>query len=85
MSHKKNQKEMKSSHGIHRSFKYKVIMFSIYLLVFLAIFTWLDYYAYEFYNPLPFIILSLLLAIVATYLHIKRGKRSEVDELADKL
>ena len=35
-------------------FKHKVAVFSVYLIIFLSILAWLDYYVYEIYSPLPF-------------------------------
>jgi|GEM_PF-2351104 len=64
-------------------FKFKV--FAIYFVILVAIFAWIDYYADEIFNLAPFILVSLLTAIIATIIHIRSGKKSEVDDLAEKL
>ncbi len=67
-------------------FKHKVAVFSIYFIIFLSIVAWLDYYAYEVYNPVLCVLIALVSALIATFLHIRRGGREdEIDKLADKL
>ena len=83
-------KEIHSSRKADRHprylFKHKVAVFSIYLIIFLSIIAWLDYYAYDVYNPLLGVLISLVLAFIATFLHTRRGGREdEIDKLADKL
>ena len=57
-------------------------IFLIYFLALVSIFLWIDYYSYEMFNPLVFILASLLVALIATIVHLFVGKSFEVDELA---
>lgn len=68
-------------------FRHKIAVFIVYLIIFASITAWVDYYAYEIYNPLLFVLISLVSAFIATYLHtIRSGRREDkVDKLADKL
>ena len=67
-------------------FKHKAAVFIVYLFIFLGIVAWLDYYSYDVYNPLLGILIALILAFIATFLHTRRGGREdEIDKLADKL
>lgn len=65
-------------------FRY-IKIFLIYFIIFTSIFLWIDYYSYEMFNPLIFILFSFLAALIAVMIHFFSGKRSEVDDLAKKL
>ncbi|NIA20078.1 MAG: hypothetical protein GWP07_06590 [Xanthomonadaceae bacterium] len=76
----------KNGHQPHYLFKHKIAVFGIYLVIFVSIAAWLDYYAYEVYNPLLGIMIAVVVAFIATFLHTRRGGREdEVDKLADKI
>jgi len=60
-------------------------VFLIYFLILVSIFLWIDYYSYEMFNPLVFILFSFLAALISTIIHLFIGKKSEVDDLAKKL
>ncbi|NOY76833.1 MAG: hypothetical protein GXO76_03065 [Calditrichaeota bacterium] len=80
---KENAKSGKRRH--HRSFGSLFKLFFVYFIVILVVFAWLDYYMSEFLNPILFVVFSLLIAAVATFVHVRVGKKSEVDDLAEKL
>ncbi|GBD87490.1 hypothetical protein BMS3Abin03_01424 [bacterium BMS3Abin03] len=60
-------------------------LFFMYFSIAFIIFAWLDYYSYEFFNPVPFGILFFILAIIATIVHVRKRKRTGIDDLVDKL
>jgi len=80
----KKHPEKKTGKGYFR-FKKFVAIFSVYYLVFIAVFAWIDYYSEEVYNPLPFLILGFIIATVASAIHLRHGGKSRVDDLAKKL
>ncbi len=59
-------------------------IFLIYFLIPVSIFLWIDYYSYEMFNPLIFILASFFVAIIETVVHLFVGKSFEFDELAKK-
>jgi len=62
--------------------KHKIALFLVYLVLFLAAFSMIDYYAYDILNPIIFIALSFLAALITTFYHIKNRQKSRADELA---
>ncbi|MFK5855660.1 MAG: hypothetical protein QM503_05980 [Bacteroidota bacterium] len=62
-----------------------LISFLLYSLVFITIFSFLDYYSYYIVNLEILIIISLVLGAITTYFHNKFGGRSRIDDLGDKL
>jgi uncharacterized ion transporter superfamily protein YfcC len=66
-------------------FKHKVALFTVYLVLFLAIFGMIDYYAYDILNPIIFIGLSIVSALVSTYYHLKHHQKTKADELAEEI
>jgi hypothetical protein len=61
-----------------------VKLFSIYFLIFLSIFLWIDYYSYEVFNPILLTLISLLLAAIGTIVHIRQKKKTDIDYLVKK-
>ena len=62
-----------------------ILLFIVYSFLFVTLFSFLDYYDYYVINPILLIVISIGIGIVLTLLHIKNGKRSQIDDLADKL
>ncbi len=65
--------------------KHKISLFFVYLLLFLALTSMIDYYAYDILNPWIFISFSVVAAVIVTYLHIKNRARSRADEIAKEI
>ncbi len=57
----------------------------IYIILFLAIFGMIDYYAMMEFNFLWFATVSVVLGVVIGYYHVRRGRRDHVDEVAEEL
>ena len=83
-SPKEKQRESKKRRNQHTTGRI-VKIFLIYFIVFVLVFAWIDYYTFEFFNPVPFVLFSLVVAAVAAFIHVRVGKKSEVDDLAEKL
>lgn len=66
-------------------FKHKIALFIAYLVLFLAITAMIDYYAYDIISPLLFVSLSLIAAIISTYIHIKNKEKSQIDVIAKEI
>jgi len=77
MSKRKNKKRFNTK----RFFK----LFVVYFLVFLASLSLIDYYAYMTYSPKIIVSFSIVVGLISAYIHIKKGKRDHVDEIADEL
>ncbi len=65
--------------------KHKIALFFVYLVLFLAIFGMIDYYAYDILNPWIFMLASLIAALWATALHVRRHQRTKADEIAREI
>ena len=64
----------------------KIITLSIlYILLFVILFSFIDYYDFYIINPYILTVLSVILGIISTYIHIKNRQRSRIDDIADKL
>ncbi len=70
-----------------KKFPYKRFgrLFLTYFVLFIALLGMVDYYAYMEFNFLYFIIISALIALPITYIHVKRSKRDHVDEVANEI
>ncbi|WP_457595766.1 hypothetical protein [Hydrogenimonas sp.] len=58
---------------------------AVYFILFVAIFGMVDYYALMAFNFLWFVAASALLAVALGYVHVKKGRRDHVDEVAEEL
>ncbi|AKF24976.1 hypothetical protein YH65_05905 [Sulfurovum lithotrophicum] len=67
------------------SLRYKIALFTVYFVLFIALTAMIDYYAYDLINPWIFIVLSFVGAIWATLVHVKSKEKSKADELAHDL
>ncbi len=77
---------MKTKNKKHKSSWKKVIQFFlVYTLLFLTIFLFIDYYDFFRINPYLLTVLSIILGVVFTFVHIKSGQRGRVDDIADEL
>ena len=65
--------------------KHKIALFSVYLILFLALSAMVDYYAYDMISPWIFVLLSFFGAVWATMLHVKSRQKSKADELAKEI
>jgi len=70
-----------------KKFSYKRFLkiFLTYFVLFIALSGMIDYYAYMEFNFLYFILLSAFIALPIAYVHVKRGKRDHVDEVANEI
>ncbi len=57
----------------------------VYFVLFIAIFSMIDYYAWMSFNFIWFIVISAVAALMIGYIHVKRGKHDHVDEVAEEL
>jgi len=76
---------MKNKKHLQVSLKKAILLFLLYTLTFITIFFFLDMYALFIYNPFFLSGLSVLLGAFATYLHLKNGDRTRIDDLIDKI
>jgi membrane protein YdbS with pleckstrin-like domain len=58
---------------------------TVYFILFVAIFGMIDYYAMMVFNFLWFVASAAVLALVAGWVHVKKGRRDHVDEVAEEL
>ena len=67
-----------------RSFhiKHIIALFSVYLVLFGALSSMVDYYAYDLINPWIFVIFSVVGAAWATAVHANIRQKTKADELA---
>ena len=61
-----------------------LISFLLYSLVYITIFSFLDYYSYYIVDFEFLIIIPLGLGVITTYFHNKFGGRSRIDDLRNK-
>ncbi len=76
----KNKEESKTKFHIWRVVK----LFSMYFLIFLSIFLWIDYYSYVIINPILLTLISIVLGVIGTVIHIIRKKKTDIDYLVKK-
>ena len=57
----------------------------VYFVVFIMIFSMIDYYALMAFNFLWLAILSAILALGIGYVHVKKGKKDHIDDVAEEL
>ena len=62
--------------------KHIIALFSVYLVLFAALSSMVDYYAYDLINPWIFVILSVVGAAWATAVHANSRQKTKADELA---
>ncbi len=62
--------------------KHKIALCIVYLILFGALSSMVDYYAYDMINPWVFVVLSFFGALWVTIVHVNNRKKSKVDELA---
>ena len=67
------------------SFKRAILLFLSYTLLFIVIFSFLDYYDYYAINPILLTIIAVIIGVVLTVIHCKAKKRSRIDNLLDEL
>lgn len=65
--------------------KHKIALFFVYLVLFVAIVSMIDYYGYYIIPASIVFTISVLAALIATYLHTKSKKRTKADELAREI
>ncbi len=62
--------------------KHIIALFLVYLVLFTALSSMVDYYAYDLINPWIFVILSLVGAAWAAVVHANSRQKTKADELA---
>ena len=62
--------------------KHKIALFLVYLVLFGALSSMVDYYGYDLVNPWIFVIFSVIGAAWATLAHANSRKKTKADELA---
>ncbi len=67
------------------SFKRAILLFLSYTLLFIVIFSFLDYYDYYVINPILLTIIAVILGAVLTVIHCRAKKRSRIDDIIDEL
>ena len=78
--HQPNQKK-----PVHFSLKHQLALFVVYAFFFFVILTLIDLFALELIGFLWISVIALVGAAIATVVHSRQGKVSQVDEMADKL
>jgi len=73
----------KKKHNI--PLKHKIALFIVYLVVFMAIISLINYYANGILKPTFFITISTILALISTFYHVKSKQKSKADELAREI
>ena len=73
----------------HRKKKFPLRRFlkvtTVYFLLFVALLSMVDYYAWMNFDFLYFIAFSALLAVGLGYYHVRYGRRDHVDDIANEL
>ena len=54
-------------------------------MVFIMISLLIDYYALMAFNFIYFTIISAILGLIVGYIHVKKGKKDHIDEVAEEL
>ncbi len=62
-----------------------ILLFFIYTLTFVTIFFMVDYYDFYMINTTFLAVLSIILGVIFTVLHLRSGRKGRVDDLVDKL
>lgn len=62
--------------------KRKISLFIVYFILFIALTSMIDYYAYDTISPWVFIVISAIGALWATLAHAKSHQKTKADELA---
>ncbi len=62
-----------------------VKLFLTYFVLFVVLFSIVDYYAYMEFNFIYFIIISALIAAPVTWVHIKNGKKGHMNDVSDEI
>jgi hypothetical protein len=62
-----------------------IILFLLYSFIYITILLFIDYYAYDMFNPYLLTIISILLGAISTYIHLKKGKRTQIDIFEEKI
>jgi len=75
----------KTKHNKNGKLKRILISTILYSLVFVTIFSFLDYYSYYIINLETILIMSLILGIGSSYLNHRFGKGSRIDDIGNKL
>jgi len=65
--------------------KHKIALFIVYLILFGALSSMVDYYAYGMINPWMFVVLSFIGAFWVTIVHVNSRRKRKVDELAEDI
>ncbi len=82
---KHNTKKRKNNQPGHFSTKRFLKVTFTYFLLFLALLGMIDYYAMMIYNFALVFGIAILLALPAGYLHIKKGRHTHIDDVADEI
>jgi len=69
----------------NHSLKRIILLFLVYTFTFITVFFFIDFYDFYIINPYFLVLLSVVLGVVATYIHSRNGKRSKLDNIVDKL
>jgi hypothetical protein len=62
-----------------------ILLLFIYTLTFITIFFFIDYYDFYMINITFLAMLSIILGIIFTVLHLRSGRKTKVDDIVDKL
>ncbi len=65
--------------------KHKIALFIVYLIIFAVSIAMIDYYAYLTLNGYILTLISIVLALIATFLHIQYYKKYKIKTKADEL
>ena len=67
-----------------KSTKKTIILFIVYLLLFITIFSFVNLYADLILNMYMLIIITVVAAGISTYFHLKSGVKTRIDDFTDK-
>ena len=67
-----------------KSTKNIIILFVIYLLLFITIFSFVNLYADFILNMYVLIIITVVAAGISTYFHLKSGIKTRIDDFTEK-
>ncbi len=65
--------------------KHKIALFIIYLIICGVASAMIDYYAYLTLNGYWLSVITFILALIATFLHVKYKTKTKADELAKEI
>ena len=85
MSHQSHHRSTQPKKPVHFSVKHQLILFIVYAFFIFVILSLIDFFIFELLGFLWIAVITVVGAAFATLVHVRQGKVTEVDEIADGL